>query len=167
MLPYALPGFHPIDSPGFPFNLILFFAPIVLDIVLGILLIVSAVKLKNGKIALIKEKKKLIISSWIIVGVSLSQSIISIFWYGFFFFFQEPGLVGAVIIILGNFFYNQLNKRNFLYGSTSIKLDEDTSSSSYFAVKTLCTKCGFSSGEDSLKFCPECGDKLVSKKKPS
>ena len=71
------------------------------------------------------------------------------------------------MIILGNFFYKLVSKRNFLYGPPLVqkgeKIDQSlTKEQPTITVRTLCTNCGFKSEEESLNFCPECGNKLVS-----
>ena len=158
---------------GFPFLIIIiFFGPIILDLVLGILMIVSAVKMKNGKTTLFEEKKKLLIFSWLVVSVSLGLSIFSIFGFGTFFFFYEPGLVGGLIIILGNFFYKLVTKRNFIYGPPLVQEGEETEpramiDQSPIIVHAICSNCGFKSGEESLKFCPKCGNRLDAKEELS
>ena len=152
---------------GFPFLIIiLFFGPIILDLVLGILMIVSAVKMKNGKTTLFEEKKKLLIFSWLVVSVSLGLSIFSIFGFGTFYFFYEPGLVGGLIIILGNFFYNLVTKRNFIYGPPLVQEREKiepslTKEQVFYANPKFCTNCGFNLEGKPFRFCPNCGTQLT------
>jgi len=156
------------NPPGFTFSvLIIGFGPIILNLVLGILMIVSAVKMKNGKTTLFEEKKKLLIFSWLVVSVSLVLSIFSIFAYGTFFFLHEPGLVGGLIIILGNFFYTLVTKRNFIYGPPLIQEGENiepspTKEQDFYANPKFCTNCGFNLEEKPFKFCPNCGTQLTS-----
>lgn len=171
LIPSLLPGNVSFNPPGFYFIvLIIGLVPIVLNLVVGILMIVSAVKLKNGKRTLFKEKKKLLSYSWVVVSVSLGLSIFSIFIYGSFFILHEYALIGGLIIILGNFFYKRVNQRNSIYGPPLVQEREETETRSMkeqstLIVRVICTNCGFKSKEESLKFCPECGSKFVSKKK--
>jgi hypothetical protein len=123
--------------------------------------------MKNGKTTLFEEKKKLLIFSWLVVSVSLGLSIISIFWFGTFFFFYEPGLVGGLIIILGNFFYTLVTKRNFIYGPPLIQEGENiepspTKEQAPYTNPKFCTNCGFNLEEKPFKFCPNCGTQLTS-----
>ena len=169
IIPSLLPGSVSFNPPGFPFIvLIVGLVPIILNLVLGILMIVSAVKLKNGKATLFEEKKKLLTYSWLVVSVSLGLSIFSIFGYGTFLFFHEPALGAGLIIILGNFFYKRVNQGNSIIGPPLVQEREETETSSMkeqspIIAHAICANCGFKSEEKSLNFCPECGRKLVSK----
>lgn len=148
--------------------LFLVFGPILLDLNLGILLIVSAVTIKKGKTTFLEERGKILIFSWVIVGVSLGLGVLSITWFGAFLFFHEPGLVGGLVIILGDFFYKHVNKRNFIFGPPLGQEGEKLEPSPMkehppITYRKFCTNCGFKSGKESIKFCPKCGNKLVSK----
>jgi len=170
IIPLLLSGSVSFIPPGFLFIIVFIIGlvPIILNLVFGILMIVSAVKLKNGKTTLFEEKKKLLAYSWLVVSVSLGLSIFSIFGYGIFLFLHEPALVGGLIMILGYFFNKRVNKGNSIFGPPLVKEREESEPRSMkeqspIIVHAICTNCGFKSGEDSLKFCPECGRKLVSK----
>ena len=174
IIPSLLPGSVSFNPPGFPFIIVLIIGlvPIILNLVVGILMIVSAVKLKNGKATLFEEKKKLLTYSWLVVSVSLGLSIFSIFGYGTFLFFHEPALGAGLIIILGNLFYKRLNKGNSLFGPPLVQEGEETEPSemidqSPIIVHAICSNCGFKSGEESLKFCPKCGNRLDAKEELS
>jgi len=167
IIPLVFPGSQPFN-PGFPFGLIIRLGPIILNIVLGIFMIVSAVKLESGKKTFIEEKKKLLSYSWVVVSVSLGLSIFSIFTFGTFLFLHEYALIGGLIIILGNFFYKRVNQHNSIYGPPLVQEREETETIPMkeqppLIVRVICTKCGFKSEEESLKFCTKCGNKLVSK----
>ena len=158
----------PYFSFGSFFIIVLFvsFAPIITDLVLGIIMIHSAVKMKNRRSNFLAEKKKLLILSWITVGSSLCLSIFSIFGFGVFLFFYEPGLVGGLIVILGIFFYKLVTERNFIYGPPLIQDEKKIEQSAmktqfHLTAPKFCTNCGFDLEGAALNYCPECGHKLV------
>lgn len=170
IIPVLLSGSVSFIPPGFPFIIVFIIGlvPIILNLVVGILMIVSAVKLQNGKTTLMEEKKKLLTYSWLVVSVSLGLSIYSIFGYGIFLFLHEYALIGGLIIILGNFFYKRVNQGNSIIGPPLVQEREETETSSMkeqspIIAHAICANCGFKSEEESLNFCPECGRKLVSK----
>ncbi len=169
VVPILLSESLPFFPFGFPiFLLALSFGPVILDLVLGILMIVSAVKMKNGRTTLFEEKKKLLIFSWVVIGVSMGLSIFTLVLSGTFLFFHEPGLIGGLIIILGNLFYKLVSNRNFIFGPPLILAGEKrdpytTKEQSLSIVHAFCTNCGFKYEKESIKFCPECGNRLSSK----
>lgn len=168
-IPMIFSGSTFISFAGLPFLILIFgFGSIILYLVLGILIIISAVKMKKGKTNLSEEEKKLLTLSWLAVGVSLGLSVFSIYGFGTFLFFHEPGLVGGLIIILSTFFYKHVNKLNFMFGPPLVQKGEETEPKSMkdhssIIFHALCANCGFKSREESLKFCPKCGKRLVSK----
>lgn len=157
-----------INLGGFPFLvLIIFFGPVIFFLVFGILMIISAVKIENGKTTLFEERKKLLIFSWLVVSVSLGLSIFSIFGFGTFYFFYQPGLAGGLIIILGNFIYKFSTKRNLIDAPPLVQEGEKIKSSPMkerviYTNPKFCHICGFNLKGGSFKFCPECGNQLVS-----
>jgi len=169
IIPFLLSGLPPFSSLGFPILLLaLAFGPVILDLVLGILMIVSAVKMKNRKTTLFEEKKKLLIFSWVVIGVSLGLSIFNLVLSRAFLFFHEPGLVGGLIIILGILFYKFVSKHNFIFGPPLVqegeKIDPRPTKEQFLSiVHIFCTNCGFKYEKESIRFCPECGNRLVSK----
>lgn len=131
-------------------------------------MIVSAVKMKNGRTYWYDEKKKLLALSWIVICVSMGLSIFSLIIFGNFLFYHETGLAGGLIVVLGYFFYNHVSKRTFWFGPPLVQESREIKPSparlpSPVTGRKFCTNCGLKLEEESFKFCPDCGKHLSTK----
>jgi hypothetical protein len=105
--------FDPVTFLSISYNPIvgvIFLIPGLLNLICGIIMIFSAIKMRNGKTTLIEERKKIMISSWLAVSVSLGFAIFQLLIMGFFVIFFEYGLVGGSITIFGIYFYRHLSQ---------------------------------------------------------
>ncbi len=160
------------------FDVILFFGWIILvinNIVFGIIMIVSAVRLKNQRRTLADEKTKLMVLSWISIGAPLGFGsfylIISpIFTGSFSTFFIIPntfGIAGGMVVILG-LFLKIINERNMI---SSVEIDDqfvdthliESEEPSELKAKKLykfCPDCGLYIQGKNYSYCPNCGSKI-------
>jgi len=97
----------------FNFNLILglilllFILP---HIICGIIMIYSAIRIKLGQKTWNEQKVKLLISSWLAIGVSLGASIFMLIFVGYFMLFNRFGLIGGFLTLLGYYYHKHLTK---------------------------------------------------------
>ena len=87
------------------------FLAIVLDIVCGGVMLSSAIKMKRGKTTLKEQKMKLIILSWLVIGSSLSVSIIFTFDTILLNLFNSYGFIGSLITLIGIYYRQHMTKR--------------------------------------------------------
>ena len=84
---------------------------VILEIVCGCVMLYSAIKMGLGKTTLNKQKRKLMIFSWLVIGATLMMSITALFGMGFFTLFNRFGIIGSLITIIGIFYSNHMTKR--------------------------------------------------------
>lgn len=162
--------FDPAIFPSFIYNPIMgmiFYIPVLLDTICGMIMIYSAIKMRNGKTTWIEERKKLMISSLIAVSVPLGMAILFMLMVEFFVIVFEYGLVGGLITILGIYFYKLITERNFISGPTlvqeQIKFEPSPMKEQvFYANPKFCTNCGFNLEGGPFKFCPNCGNQMTS-----
>jgi hypothetical protein len=154
------------------YNLItgmVFFIPTLLEVICGIIMLYSAIKMRSGKTTWIEERKKLMISSWLAFSISLSFAIfLKLLGLGaYFVIVLEYGLVGGLITILGIYFYKFITERNFIAGPTLVQERKKSEPSPmkeqvFYANPKFCTDCGFNLEGGPFKFCPNCGNQINS-----
>lgn len=146
---------------------IIFLIPSLLDVISGIIMISSAIKMRSGKSTLIEERKKIMISSWLAVSVSLGFAIFLMLILGYIIILFEYGLIGGLLTILGIYFYRLITERNFISGPTLVPEREKfepspTKEQVFYANPKFCHNCGFNLERGPFKFCPNCGNQLIS-----
>ena len=160
------PAFFSLFSYGLIYGMFAFIF-VLPDIICGSIMISSAIKMRSGKTTWIEEKKKLLISSWLAVSITLGFGIFSFLIIGFFVIIFEFGFVGGSITILGIYYYEHITKRNLISGPTLIQerifsepspMKEEV----FFANPKFCTDCGFNLEGGPFKFCPNCGNQMIS-----
>lgn len=162
--------FHPVFLSMFSYGLIIgmfAFIFVLPDIICGSIMIYSAINMKSGKTTWIEEKKKLLISSWLAVSITLGFGIFSFLIIGFFGIIFEYGFTGGLITILGIYYYEHITKRNFIPGPTLVQEREKFEPSPmkeevFFANPKVCTDCEFNLEGGPFKFCPNCGSQMTS-----
>jgi hypothetical protein len=140
---------------------------VILEIACSCVMIYSAIKIMLGKTTLNKQKRKLMIFSWLVVGATLMMSITALFGMGFFMLINRYGFIGCLITIIGIFYSNHMTKRGTISRPVGIPEGEKFVPSLpeekvFYTNPKFCVKCGFNLKEGHLKFCPECGHQLTS-----
>jgi len=158
--------FYLASSYGLMFGLI-YFIPGLVDTFCGIIMISSAIKMRSGKPSWIVERRKLMISSRLAVGVSLGLAILSMILVGYFVISLVYGFVGGLITILGIYFYKLITERNFISGPTLVQERENFEPSPmkeqvFYDNLKFCTNCGFNLEGGPFKICPNCGNQMTS-----
>ncbi len=138
------------------------------EIVFGIMMIVSAIKMRSGKTTWIEQKKKLMIISWILVGITLGFTIFTLVLIGQIAIIFEYGFVGGLLNLMGYYYDRYTANRAYMTGPALIQEKENfklgpMKDQVSYANPKFCTNCGFKFEVVSLKFCPECGNQLAFK----
>ena len=162
--------FDPVTFLSISYNPIvgvIFLIPGLLNLICGIIMIFSAIKMRNGKTTLIEERKKIMISSWLAVSVSLGFAIFLMLILGYIIILFEYGLIGGLLTILGIYFYRLITERNFISDPTLVPEREKfepspTKEQVFYANPKFCHNCGFNLEKGPFKFCPNCGNQLTS-----
>ena len=153
-------------NPLMALTLLLFALP---HIICGIVLIHSATRIQSGKRTWTQLEKRILISSWIAIGIWLGFFIFFIIMGAFLFLmsFNSFGFAGGFLTLLGIYYYKNLRKSGNI-SDPLLSQEKDIFESipvkqqSPIAVSTKCSKCGFDFKGEVYKFCPKCGVQLSS-----
>lgn len=140
---------------------------VILEIVCGCVMLYSAIKMMLGKTTFTKQKMKLVILSWLVIGTTLTMSIPAIIGLGYFNLFNIYGFTGSLITLIGIYYSQHMMKRGPISRPMVIHKDEKLEPSPpkekvFYTDPKFCTNCGFNLTEGQFKFCPECGNQLSS-----
>ena len=140
---------------------------VILEIACGCVMLYSAIKMGLGKTTLNKQKRKLMIFSWLVIGATLMMSITALFGMGFFMLINRYGFIGSLMTLIGIYYYQHREKRGSISRPALIHEGEKFEPSLpeekvFYTNPKFCIKCGFNLKEGQLKFCPECGNQLTS-----
>lgn len=127
------------------------------NIVLGIMMIVSAIKMRSGKTTWIEQKKELLVISWILVSITLGLAIFFMLIIGQFVLVFEYGFVGGLLTLMGYYYERYTTDRKFKSDPAPMKerIIKD--------YPKFCTNCGFNLEGRPFNFCPNCGTKFTSR----
>ena len=128
------------------------------DIVLGIMMIVSAIKMRSGKTTWIEQKKELLVISWILVSITLGFTIFTIVIIGQIAILFEYAFVGGLLTLIGYYYDRYTTKRNYVSGPAPMKGQIKKK------YPKFCTNCGIGIKVRDFKFCPNCGNQLTPEK---
>jgi hypothetical protein len=162
---------------GLHSDIIMFFGMLILtinNITFGIIMIVSAVHIKNQKRTLVNERTKLMVLSWISVGGPIGLGIFYLFlspiltaYLSHFIIPNTFGIAGGVVVIL-SLFLKKRSERSMISSNEIDKkatnihpIESDTPSK----LKTekhykFCPECGNDFQGKIYSYCPNCGSKI-------
>lgn len=158
-------GFH---SSFNTIIIITFLISFVLEVICANIMIYSAIMIKVGKTTLSGQKKKLMIFSWLVIGVTLILSFLFIFIQGRFILINRYGLTGCLITLMGIYYYEHKvelgHKFAYTVETKGEKVEPTLGKDKVFhTYPKFCTNCGFNLKEGQFTFCPECGNQLTPK----
>ena len=136
------------------------------QVVLGIMMIVSAIRTRNGKTMWIEQKKKLLVISWVLVGISLGFTIFFLLIIGMFYIMFEYGFVGGLLTLIGYYYDKYTTSRASLTGPALIRTKDNLELGPMkerviFPNPKFCPKCGIDLKGSKFKFCTDCGNQLA------
>ena len=136
------------------------------QIVLGIMMIVSASRTRNGKTTWIDEKKKILVISWVLVGITLGFIILNFLIIRFIFITFEFGFVGGLLTLIGYYYDKYTTNRAYLTGPALIRTKDNLELGPMkerviFPNPKFCPNCGIDLKGSKFKFCTECGNQLA------